>query len=247
MKKNFLICGLLVFIFITFGYMAQALPATIKINENSPLFPQFGNMLKIYSNSCQEGINGNILDENMPMLANDRLDDKFRSQYPKVPNFYLHVLVFAGFDLGRALQLTDLGGDDMEQVCKRYSLNFVATINNGATIQAGSDAYPPPSVTTSNVDGSSIFNDWLRRKDGDRIALTPQASTIGACGYMYSVYARNPVIQLGPLDATLDMMVDMLFNNYNREDIRHAYPYLIDGATRGAYLFQNHQDIKLCK
>jgi len=139
-----------------------------------------------------------------------------------------------------------LNGDYIDDICKQYALNFAATlINNAAPMTNGSSAPPPPGTTTY-YETPNPFNDWLTSKEPGLVKITPRVAYMNACGYMYTVYSRKPVIDVNALDATLDVMTDMLFHTYDRDDIRAAFPYLLEGAKMGRILFNLKQDPKFC-
>lgn len=231
---------------LLFPLTAHALPRVSVINTNSPLFGQYANMQDIYNKSCNYAKSDQAY-QSMPMFENDLLTNKYRKLYPVISNYDVHVLVFAGFELGRALRLTDLDGNYMEEICQTYALNFAAGLVNHAANTNGAGANPPPSPPSST--GSTLanpFNDLIRQSNDHHIKPTPRVLNQSACSYMYIILARHPVVEVGALDATLDMMMNMLYADYDQVDIKMSYPYLLQGAKMGRFIYASKQDIRLC-
>jgi hypothetical protein len=232
---------------------ANAMPAQAVLNTTSPLINQYAEMGKIYLGSClTSNATSGVMMQNMPMYENDILVNRFRKQYPDVSNFTTHTLVFAGFELGRALYITDLSKDYKNNLCLRYAMNFAGVIvNNAATTKGSSTDSPPPprSATPASLNLDNVpnpFNDILAPKEIPTVNVTSRVSQQSACVYMYNTLAKKPVIEIDALDATLDMIQDMLYNNFKHSDIREAYPNLLVGAKQGRLLFVLQQPIRLC-
>lgn len=224
-----------------------AMPTVSIVKTDSPLFEHLKDMQDIYYTSCVYGKSEDTY-QSMPMFENDVLTNRLRLKYPKLDNYTFHSLVYAGFELGRVLYLTDLSGEYMEQTCQTHALNFAGTVVNAAATTNGVGANNSSPSIPQGTDSTfpNPFNDWLRKENDHSVKITPRVASQSACSYMYHVLDMKPIITVGALDITLEMMEGLVYNDYSFKDVSFAYPYLLEGAKFGRMLYASKQNVELC-
>ena len=251
MKKTNVIVSLIGTLILGFSAQASAI-GLVKLDPKSPLLDNLNTIAAIYEQSCLVGSDNSFSSNNFPMYEEDKLSDKFKQEYmsPKFKMWYaIHGITVAGYEIGRTLTLTDLSGDDIENQCKDYSKNFATVVVNNPANWKGSSTNPPqtsPSATPPTFIFNSPFNDIFAPREHNQIDVTPRIAQQNGCRYMYITLAQHPVIDISPLDATLDVMENMLWHDYKRNVIRSAYSFLLAGTKEGQYLFNSKQDVKSC-
>jgi hypothetical protein len=255
----------------TLASNAMALPATVRYDETSPLFPHKQTIADIYIKSCAAGLDDSFYHSTFPMYTVDKLVDKFKTTNPK--GFPLHnqtiLIVGAGFDIGRAIAQTDTDFNEKETLCQIYGINFTASTVNHAERQTGGGAIlppppPPGPISSLEINGkanaidalqatkpmpdSPLYDLIINAKNAQvkRLKVTPRLAEMNGCRYMWSVLAKQPVIEVSAMDATLDIMENMLWDGYSNDDIKFGFNYFLQGAKFGRFIFATKQPITMC-
>jgi hypothetical protein len=224
----------------------------VKINPNSPLLADSPIIAKIYEQSCIAGTNENSVTVAFPMFMQDQWVDKFQSLYsPKNFVMWNNTLFFvtAGYDLGRTLSLTSQNQIDNEDTCKLYSVDFAASLVNNP-LNWDRVANPTPKAIPFSFETALLFdnplNDILAPQETGQIHLTSRLAKQNGCRYAYTISVWHPKIEVNSFDITIDMMENMLWNDYDHNIIRAAYPFIKLGAEQGLYLYSNSKSITAC-
>lgn len=208
--------------------------AAPKLNQDSPLYAKAPEIAAIYDTSCNIALTDRWA-QTFPIDTVDKLTDTFFNQSDGIPRYVVHSGIFSGFNLGLVLNYTDLTEDYKQELCKRYANLYMSGVVNSPENQQ-----PLPALK------NDLSDDIFKPRVKPAIKATPRIAEQTGCRYMYHVLALKPVIEFNALDATLEIMMNMMWSDYKADDIKAAYPFILQGAKFGRFLYTSGQKEELC-
>ena len=216
------------------------------LNPDSPLVSKATDIAEIYNTACKVGIH-DIWARQFPTDKIDKLTDTLFATHKDLPRYIVHSNIFAGLNLGLVLNYTDLTEDYKEELCKRYANLYMSGVVNSPDNQSKIGVQHLPIMPTlKSTIKNDISDDIFRQRAIPAIRATPRVAEQSGCHYMYHVLSSKPIIEFNALDATLEIMMNMMWQDYKDDDIRAAYPFILQGAKIGRLLFESKQSEKLC-
>jgi len=234
-------------IVLLFPLSVLSFPNEREVSLENPLSSELPNMVYIYNDSClASSTKKSFLSKHFPTMKMDNLIDDYHKEYKNLSNNAINLLVYAGFTSGEAIDLTDRTEEFKEAICQNYALNFsVSVINNIFPIKKNKQShYIKQDVVYSN--SNLPFNDIFEPKVFPKIDISTSNAYIAGCQLIYMTLAKQPVIQVTPLDVSIELMTDMIYHNYSKSNIKNVYPTILQGAKFGQLIFYNKQSIGFC-
>lgn len=249
---------------------AYALPGTVRFDEESPYFNHRQTIADIYIQSCAKGLDDSFYHTTFPIYVVDKITENFKKTNSKTFPLYNQTIsiVAAGYNLGRALSQTDTDLEEQKVLCFVYGSHFTATVVNFAENKTNENSLLPAQQYQSALS-SLKFNNTKEQMDIlvkrpypdnplydliinaqnaniKRPRVTPRLAESNGCRYMYVTLAMQPVIEVNAMDATLDIMVNMIWDGFSNKEIAFGFNYFLSGAKFGRFLFATKQPITMC-